>query len=325
MTHAPVESRDWETAEDLLAAAMAAGHTVTRHQLRRWQQAGALPAPAQHGLGRSQGTEVRYPVGASGQLLALLTQLAKDRSIERARWALWWAGFSVPATYIRATLSAALAELEEKERYVALMDSDAPEGDAAAEALERWAGSRQVGPFRHYRARTRGKFPTFVRFMVDVATGRFDGWSAEVAIAVSKSLAIPTSGTPTEDNPIMNEGDFRAVSGVLRPSSLRACYESATWQDVEAARDELRVALPVFAALFQSAASAGEPGFAAHAELVNEKELRESMPLLLLAWLSARRIDGVRQAYDQLAGVIRALGTGLRLRVTDQGVEVENG
>src|SRR5688572_6450384 len=113
MEHASAESRNWETAEDLVAAAMAEGYSVTRHQLRRWQQAGALPAPVQRGLGRSQGTEVRYPLGASRQLVALITQLAQDRSVERARWRLWWAGFPVEEGRIRANLLSVLDRLEE--------------------------------------------------------------------------------------------------------------------------------------------------------------------------------------------------------------------
>lgn len=326
MQHASAANGPYESAEDLVAAAMAAGHMVTRHQLRRWQQAGLLPSPTQEGRGRGQGTRVWYPRGASRQLLALLGQLAGDRSIDRARWRLWWSGFLVDEARIRATLSSVLDWLEENARHAgAIDDPDDPQSDAMAAAVERWAHGRKVGALRHLRARTRRHFPTFVAFMVQVASGRFEDWSPDVEKAVGRTLDIATSPVPGAggETALMSKSDFRALSSALRPELLRASYAAATWKDVEDARDELRSVIPAVKALFTSPAVSSIPAIAMLAELLSEQELREQEPTHLLVWLYARRLDIVRRVYGQWATVVDNVRAGITAAITDQRVEVD--
>lgn len=89
--------RYWETTEDMLAmlARMRVHARVTEPQLHRWQRAGLIPRPVQRGAGAGNGSVAYYPPGTAAVVALVWEILLKDRSIERAREALWGAGYPV--------------------------------------------------------------------------------------------------------------------------------------------------------------------------------------------------------------------------------------
>src|SRR5438132_8314502 len=163
----------WEPVEELLAAADAAGFRVSRPQLRRWQQAGMLPPPTQRGLGRARGTAVRYPVGATAQLVRLCELLNQHRSLRQVRWRLWWEGFPIANPAIRPLLEAQLQDLEvRREGLLALLEGpDSPQAEKAWDMIDRWATGRLPDrSLRRVRKRTgRERFETFVLRLSEIA------------------------------------------------------------------------------------------------------------------------------------------------------------
>src|SRR5258708_3456114 len=96
----------------LIAYAAERGRVVSPAQFDRWRKSGLLPSPVLKGLGQGLGTQAHYPpVGP--QLIAVVDQLRKSRSVDDALWRLWWDGHPIDASRIRSLLDAALLNAEE--------------------------------------------------------------------------------------------------------------------------------------------------------------------------------------------------------------------
>jgi hypothetical protein len=92
----------WESAEDLLALAKAAGFEPTRNQMIRWHKRGLLPRPkVRYRLGR-RGGESMYPPGTSSLFLDVCGLEATRTSIDTVGWELWWAGHDRDMIAVRA-------------------------------------------------------------------------------------------------------------------------------------------------------------------------------------------------------------------------------
>jgi len=95
-----------ETLKQVLLYARTHGHRPTLAQVRRYQQNGLIPKPRQIGLGRTKGTEIRYPAGTGKQVVAACKAVKESKSFRLARWRLWWDGWSIDLSRIRGDLNA---------------------------------------------------------------------------------------------------------------------------------------------------------------------------------------------------------------------------
>jgi len=98
-----------ETTEEVLAAAVAAGYSVSRAQLVRWHRVGLLPRPSTTGLGQGRGTMTLYAAGTSRQLVALCEIRKRYRRLDDAGWLLWWQGYEVPDRLVTGYLQKAVS------------------------------------------------------------------------------------------------------------------------------------------------------------------------------------------------------------------------
>lgn len=97
---------------DLMARANAAsGTSISERQLERWEQAGLLPPrlPQEHVAGVRGSVGGRFPATALAQLITLRRLLDRERSLDAARFWLWWEGFTVSQPRLRRTLAAVVA------------------------------------------------------------------------------------------------------------------------------------------------------------------------------------------------------------------------
>jgi hypothetical protein len=96
---------------------------VTSHKLMRWLDAGLLPKPRRHGLGRAVGGSIScYPRLALLQaaVLASLLRRRGKRNLDEAAWDLWVLGFPV-TEYVRDLL---LEDLELQRQAIEVIRRD---------------------------------------------------------------------------------------------------------------------------------------------------------------------------------------------------------
>jgi len=102
----------WESADDLLAYAAAAGHPVTRTQLIRWHKRGLLPRPRARYFHGRKGAETYYPPGTSAVLLQVCELTSRTKSLDAVAWQLWWAGHDRNMDEVRDFMANVFADLE---------------------------------------------------------------------------------------------------------------------------------------------------------------------------------------------------------------------
>ena len=83
------------SAQDLINAKEISEFSVTRAQLVRWQNRGAIPRPVLRHLGKGHGTVALYPLSVIEQTKALYARLKVKRSLDQAVLDLWLKGFTV--------------------------------------------------------------------------------------------------------------------------------------------------------------------------------------------------------------------------------------
>ncbi len=152
------------------------------HQLVRWHRAGLLPRPKQLLLGKAQGSQSLYPAGTGEQFLMLCALRTQERRLSHLAWQLWWAGYPVALPIIRKHIEQAATQLSQfVQFFVALKQDEQANEEEPLEVLdivERFAVARlDYKPLRHARKRI-GKtyFPTFIRILLDVISGTFEGY-----------------------------------------------------------------------------------------------------------------------------------------------------
>jgi hypothetical protein len=174
-----------QSSHNLLALAQEQGYKVSQTQLARWHRAGLLPKPAQFAQGKGRGTRSLYPEGTGVQFLLLCELHVHERRLSHLGWQLWWAGYPVSPHIIRAHLSTAATHLSSRVHYFSDLKNDEHDtevttsylSDHMLDIIEHITEDRLHAKFlRRARKRIgRGPFSTFVRILIDIASGNFTG------------------------------------------------------------------------------------------------------------------------------------------------------
>jgi hypothetical protein len=94
----------WESADEVLQFARAAGHDPSRYQLARWHKSGVIPRPRTRYLQGRRGLETMYPPGTSDLVVDICELEVRRRGLGTAAWQLWWLGHDREMAEIRSYL-----------------------------------------------------------------------------------------------------------------------------------------------------------------------------------------------------------------------------
>ncbi len=176
-----------ENGKQLLELAREHDYSVSTMQLARWHRAGLLPRPTQRSLGRGLGTQSLYPLGTGEQLLLLCKLHKHERRLARLAWQIWWEGYPVDLQLIRKILQETAIQLSERIRWsVALKQLEQVNDDKMMEEPEQFlnfieqfaTANLEYKPLRRVRKRLgKEQFATFIRILIDIASGTFTGYS----------------------------------------------------------------------------------------------------------------------------------------------------
>lgn len=280
-----------ETREQLLALAGSSGYGITEHQLARWHREGLLPRPKQRPLGKGHGTQTVYPPGTEAQLLALCAIRAKERSLDRVRWYLWWAGYEVPVERIREFLSDVTAEADEHIRKI-VDPGTGSLSEAAWKMLEATSSGRLSKPLSGSRKRVgKKRFDSFLRIMLEAVSGRFEGFSYEPTEdpkedeqrIVEKGLGLERAYTDRigDEGPWLKnrlEGYLKGIGWLTDAEFLRKKLASLTDEQLLEARDEARSWLALlggYGLMFDRLLGKGAFGISGISEALREMGARE--------------------------------------------------
>jgi hypothetical protein len=94
-----------ETVAQIVGAAAARGFELSATQIARWHRYGLLPRPIRKFLGKGVGSKSFYPPGTHRQAVEICIKLKRTRDLADVAWQLWWQGYEVNISVIRAYLS----------------------------------------------------------------------------------------------------------------------------------------------------------------------------------------------------------------------------
>lgn len=292
---------DWETREEVLAAAHVAGFSLSGPQLARRHRAGLIPRPTVRPLGRGKGSASLYPLG-TGQRLARILELSRGReSFESVAWRAWWedGGELGPLVRERLLRDGARWEAELSRLADLLSGEDADEPAAVLKMDDAYAAASSermptsLGRIRRNVGRER--FATVFRVLAEVATGRFDDYpDKESELAVERALRIDRARSDRlRDGKPWFEGssaeDFRRLSSAFRRRSLVE-LAGANAEALDSARRELRGFWEVFEIMAPIVKRVlGSEAFGlGTAGAVFAGQPEENQPFLVLMWLALR-------------------------------------
>jgi hypothetical protein len=292
-----------EPFEQLQREVREAGFSVTKDQRHRWEQAGLLPQPRQRGLGQGRGTEVLYPPGSAGQLVALCKHRGKKRrSLKALAWDLWWDGYPLSGAaedWVRGFFRTEAAFLDK------LAAAGFKERDDFLDALEESSRVRLSHPLvsRTRRRTGRVSFSTLLRLLVEATTGTPPELDDEDdAKIVAKGLGFR--------DPQHAEPALRSVASVLDPRKLLAVFDRASMDDLRQGRDEIGEVLQwIDAVKVLMATGMGRPTDLQLLAAASRPSHREG-PAFVLAWLSMMSRPGARQTYDAVRSMLRDVAKG---------------
>lgn len=196
-----------QTADELIAIAQANGFSVSKRQLAEWHRAGYLPTPQL--LPRQRGTGPGkisvYPLGTSNQLLAYCEAHQQRRRLPEAAWTQWWEHGGTPEKPVRAFLKKVADAWSHRTDIVLgeyageLVEGKTLSDDAQDHLLDlvdKGSAARKLSPIAaQARKRFRdGRFGTFLRILVEVATGTFAGYSIDAVTGKSEDRQIIDTG-----------------------------------------------------------------------------------------------------------------------------------
>lgn len=233
MTHPTNElSRD-----DLLKFAADRGYSITPGRLHLWRDQGLMPAPRRvRPAGQRGGSESRYPASAGPQLVAIAESLAETRSLDTARWLLWWRGFDIPHDYIAAQLSAeidSLKTLRDHVRSTRNPDDDQQTDSAAAKFDKQTRARTDVREVSRLRKRAgRTQFTTLMALLVQALAGEYVDHDPEELDRVA-----PQIGLEPADQKAYLRGVSALMDCVLREAPD---FVGISPRDLTTFRDELR-------------------------------------------------------------------------------------
>jgi hypothetical protein len=241
-----------ETRDEVLSAAREAGFTPSDVQLKAWRRAGLLPRPVeQRGLGRERGSVTYYPPGTADQLLALCRLHTRERDLAPLAFLLWWQGYAVPLTVVRAALDGAVTDYARAVAGLVEGDELSVAGWDGLERLE--ADPRLPSVLTRMRKRVgRNKASTAGHFLLQTAAGGFRDWPEQAigeepdADIMTRALglqllrgfaaAFDVSGWGPDDPAQV----MTILSAAVAPTALAGALRQATDAELEVARDELR-------------------------------------------------------------------------------------
>lgn len=233
------------------------GATVDTRQLKRWRSRGLMPSRAarRRSLGRGQGVRAEDPPWAKHQVLAVLSELQRDRSADNALLRLWFHGWDVETERVRVVLDKQLAH--DRDRFARLQeDAEATSDGSAFAAAELDSDSHPV---------TREE----TRRMLDVASDGSEGprelaRSVRIAmqgqllsppdepLAINIELVAPYLGLPAGIESLFAqlEGDFLAgvefVMTQIQRLEPSAALRTPTTEQLDSARADLHLLLYAF-------------------------------------------------------------------------------
>jgi hypothetical protein len=288
-----------ESAESVLAGLSVRGRPVSRTQLARWHRAGYIPKPVQVSQGRGHGTISFYPVGTRDQAVALCTFLSRERDLNAAGWSLWWYGYTISMLLIRSVLEASAKSwyqfVEALQPQVQADNDDLPDdlSEAAWDLLDRSPQTRSSRTsLRRARKRVgRENFPTLLRFVFLIASGRFTGYADTVQTPiherqrtlVDKGLGLVPrwmkSWPYAEQISQQTEASAVDFSRALSDVDPRAVLQAATDTDLLGARDVVQGLLQWLEQFLGVLALMGEAAGVAHLQ-----EAIHSFDLIVQSW-----------------------------------------
>jgi hypothetical protein len=311
---------NWETREQLLAAARAAGHPVSPSQLGRLYRADLISRPQVHALGRGRGTESRYPPGTAARLTRVMEARSKDPRLTHVAWRLWWEeGGQVPPAARKLLIEAAKSVDAQREWLAKLLAGDET-GEAAAVAemdqlytdVEKGRVRGQLGEVR--RNVGSDKFATVVRVLAEVSAGRFTagetefdpeegGGLVERAFGLERARTDRLAGsTPWLTG--LFDADLEMLSEIIGSLSMRDLAESDA-SKLDLARGEIRSLIDVVTTIgphFEHLHGRGAFGLGTMARFFAAGSPRYQA-LILLAWLTLRTNDTLRAGLEKIAAV----------------------
>ena len=290
--------RSWETREELLAAASAAGHEISPSQLGRLYRAGLVPSPQTHSLGRGKGTESRYPLGASVRLLRVLEIRAQEHRLAQTSWRIWWEDGGGMPPGGRAVLTHTAKVLDEQRDYlVRLVTGDQEQIPAAVAEMDRLYAAAEhgalSGPLAEVRKNVgRERFAAVIRTMGEIAAGQFndetaDEESKEALALVESALELGRARTDhlADAQPWLT-GDVITNFSALSKFLSRSTLELADTDDfrLDLARTEIQSLIKVVsgaARLFEHLHGRGAFGFGLLARFFAVNDPRSQATALL--------------------------------------------
>jgi hypothetical protein len=258
------ENSGGENGKQLLELAQERGYSVSTMQLARWHRAGLLPRPLQRSLGRGLGTQSLYPVGTGEQLLLLCELRKHERRLAQLAWQIWWEGYPVDLGLIREILQKTTARLSERIRQLVAIkhaeqvsdDKTLEETEELLDFIEQFA-TVHLGykPLRRVRKRLgKEQFSTFMRMLIDIASGTFTGYSTTYdRREVLTELRILAKALGQNELFLKDDGNIEhyiekllvpylhEVSLWLQTLPWEQALQDATHFDLQQARDEIRV------------------------------------------------------------------------------------
>lgn len=250
----------FELAKDLVVRAQQAGFNVPAEQIARWNRAGLLPRPHQHGLGQGRGSEIQYPIGTGDQLMALCFFHRQFRKLNVVGWYLWLNGFEVDRKYWIFVLTSA-ADLFERNRKILkekLVDTsqNIVSLRRAGDKLLRNLADVGLGSGQMRRLRRRvgkAQIGEFCRIMLTIWAGayRSDREANERDRQAEREIIVSGFGLrrawidrTADDDTLLNEPiepDLEKFSVQIGRIAKAKMLRAIRSDEIELARDELRL------------------------------------------------------------------------------------
>lgn len=309
-----MDSTPGDTADFLISSATEHGQAVTPAMLKQWRDAGLLPRPVQRPLGRGKGTATIYPAGTGAQLRRVLDlrseQMAAGRRFDRnaAFWRLWWEGVPVDSALVRIRLGRMVDDWEVHTAQWRDLSTVPEERNAEIDRLAHGSLPEPLKVVRH-RVGGSGPFAALTKTLLNVAGSGFASFQAYPGVDADDLEGDVRLGFDL-DRVDWFSGDLRTdlsnLSRTLHPETLRHALDSASDDDLQAARDECRLLDGMINDASAIAAELGVTMFKPFALIGGYKPPPHHHGLFVVWWLSLRRLPAFR---DRIIGLRMAAAT----------------
>lgn len=311
---------NWETREQLLAAARAAGHPVSPSQLGRLYRADLISRPQVRALGRARGTESRYPPGTAARLIRVMEARSKESRLTHVAWRLWWEeGGQLPPAARKLLIEAARSVDEQREWLAKLLAGDETGEPAAVAEMDRLytdvEKARMRGPLGEARHNVGSdRFATVVRVLAEVSAGRFAvgetefdpneaGGLVERAFGLERARTDRLAGSTPWLTDLLDV-DLEMLSEIVGSLSMRDLAEGDASQ-LDLARSEIRSLIGVVTTIaphFEHLHGRGAFGLGTMARFFAAGS-PHNQALILLGWLTLRTNDTLRAGLEKITAV----------------------